>query len=389
VQLLDSEVPALIDAMVDSLNIANLPTVLFARLGKRLELLTNTQAIDANLRVIIIQVVRAAQEGGWVRDLVEAIYAERPQNQLVVAFRTTYRARLRLLPADLYTSHEVRKGFLFANRAELRDKLRVFFQGSAARVLAVNGPDGSGRAYSYQFIEHLSLNGPWYRVAHLNLTHYGGREPIALLRAIFARLGVPLPPIAERDSRDVLELCTVLETELNSRNEPLCVVFSRFADANLTTTTHEFILKLAVLAEHKIQLLRVVLLGYESDDRQLPVEIHDDVLREKILPPTPEDFAQCAVGILAAHGFTGLTAADLLPDIRKIFDRHSATLPTGIRTPDRLKRIEREVRQYVDRALVQAEQLATRSPTAGSLSAGNSAVERPHQEAAPAPGGGS
>lgn len=363
--LTDPEVTALVAAIEDAFNIADLRTMLGTRLAKRLDQLANSDSTATKLRVIVAQVVQAAQQGGWAGRLVEAVYQERPGNALVAAFYAAYRERVRTLPPDLYKSHEVRKGYLFANRKDLRDRLEEFARGNSSRVFAVNGPDGSGRAYSFQLIEHLAVNGTWYKIDHHNLMLLGGKEPRALLDAIFAGLGSARPTIDERDSRDVFELCNVLEAELNRRNETLCLVFSRFADANLHDDTRNFILRLAVLAEQKIRLLRVVLLGYETDDRPLPVEIYDDVLRERIEPLTPQDFAECAANVLALRGRARATAEELYPKIKEFFDRYPETDAEGKKVPDRLKKIESAVRQYIAHAERTAAAPANAAPAPG------------------------
>src|SRR5262249_40560362 len=137
------------------------------------------------------------------------------------------------------------------------------------------------------------------RVIPLDLVNFGPGEPLRLLRWIFAGLGAPVPNIPERDSRDAFELCNALETELNRRQENWCLVFSRFADANLLLDTRDFIMHLAVQAEQRIQYLRVILLGY---DRKLPIEIDEFVLKEEIALLTPDDFAECAAGVLNQRG---------------------------------------------------------------------------------------
>lgn len=340
-QLTDLEAAELEKAMVDAFNIPELGQML--PLGKRLDLLINTQAIAANLGVIVKQVVQAAQNG-WTRSLVEAVFATKPGNPLVAAFYARYQTRVQSLPADLYTTYEVRTGRLFVNRKDLRERLREFSGANTSRVFAVEGADGSGRAYSSRLIEYLTNNGTWYRVDHYDLVEFGRREPIALLNSIFAGLGSSRPVIPERDSREAFELCLAMETELNRRQETLCLVFSRFAGANLHDDTRNFILKLAVQAEKKIKWLRVILLGY---DRELPVEIYDEVLRESIHPLTPDDFAECTAGILNRRGIP-VSPADVRPDIERCFAQFPVNDAEGRPLPDRLKKIERAVRSYID-----------------------------------------
>ncbi len=350
-ELTDSEVAALVDAMANAYTVPEL-RLLLQPLGKQLDQLANTQAVTATLGVIVDQVVQDALRSGWTAALVGAVWASRETNPRVRAFYTAYRQRVPVpppTPANPYATHEVVNGRLFVNRSDLRNHLQSFLGATSSRVFAVDGEDGSGRAYTYKLIEYLGRHTAWYPVVvYIDLIDFGPREPVDLLRLIFAEIGTQLPAIEARDSRNEFPLTVTLETELNHRDLTLCLVFGRFADANLNADTRKFIEHLAVQTVKRVRRLRLVLLGY---DRPL-VEIHDDVLWDRISPLTPDDFANCVANVLRAAGVPGATGAHFLPDVEAFFAQYPAADAAGKPDPDRMTKIERAVRQYIARARV-------------------------------------
>src|SRR5262245_28706183 len=144
--------------MVDAFTTGSLSAMLFTRFGKRLDLLTNSQAIDANLRVIVVQVVQAALREGWAQALVEAAAAERPQNPLFREFAAAYRSQSVPLTSDPYDAYELRGRRLFIDRKPLRAALRQLNTAVGPRGLVVDGPHGSGRASADQLSQQLAAS---------------------------------------------------------------------------------------------------------------------------------------------------------------------------------------------------------------------------------------
>jgi hypothetical protein len=165
----------------------------------------------------------------------------------------------------------------FVDRRRLRRLLPLLHRmdDETVRILLVQGEPYSGKSYTADFIQHLSVH-LGFRVRRVELLkHATGREltPEILGRAIVdeMKLAEAMPPV----ERDQVAWWTTyylswLARNLRDTGDTWWIVIDDFAQVNVPRAVYEFIEVLALELDRSLDSIRLVLVGF---DRDLPEKL--------------------------------------------------------------------------------------------------------------------
>ncbi len=218
-----------------------------------------------------------------------------------------------LLGVDYFESNVLRAGRVFIGRVSLKDKLRRLALPDGPRVLLVNGPRGSGKSYTSQFIFDLTANLPGNRAVYIQLEESLYYTAMDLASDIAVRMGLSpesMPGESHTETRawSIRRLANWLIAEtMRNRSVVWWLVIDGFQDVRLEPELNDFILELVSRTETSGEQLRIVLLGYTGS---MPAQISKLVLREDLQPLERKDIEE----------FLILKRRWNFPEIREIVD---------------------------------------------------------------------
>lgn len=214
---------------------------------------------------------------------------------------------------------------------------------AGARVLVVNGPDLSGKSFTYDYILYVNsivkdLN---FKIAWIDyrkqLTGRFGPEQLirSLLQQIDEKWDGTLPELdVEQPARWLLELTQLLASKVLATNTTWFVILDHFDAPNVPRETLDLIQRIAAAATGEDPLagaddsLRLVLLGFN----ELIVNYKNRVITDKIKPVQRDDVSKYFVNY-ARYVAKAINPADL----EKIVD--SIVTPDIDNHPDRTQLI--------------------------------------------------
>jgi hypothetical protein len=326
----------LCDAISGAYNLGSLRMMLH-QINRRLEDYTTDAPFPERVTVL----AGAAQDQGWLDDLVRAAIELCPENELLLRLEADYRPVAEAAAADPYDAYVLRAGRPFVNRKGLRAALRALASPDGSRVLVVDGPAESGKTYSVQLLLHVAghpkKGGFW--VHSFDLANPAGRTADQLAYDIVSKMGGErdkMPPqglvSAERWAEHLTDWVAI---EIVRLGKPRYLVFDSFSKAKVDGPTQELITRLAQRAESDLQdYLRVLLLSYAA---VLPPDINDYVQRESVTPFGPSDMVELVLAVAAAAGKPPPPLPEVTAAVQKIWDAY----PEG--TPGRNRQISRQL----------------------------------------------
>jgi Cdc6-like AAA superfamily ATPase/tetratricopeptide (TPR) repeat protein len=200
------------------------------------------------------------------------------------------------LPAvNLFAAPLLRGGRPFFNRLTLRQHLRLLASPEGPRVLLVNGPRGSGKTYSCEFIFHVLTSSPGNRYVYVDFSQFNHFHPsmFALAEEIAYQMRRPpgsMPVLsAEQMERSVNQLCNLITAEVNKGITNWWLIFDEVQDVKLAPEILDFIYELMFRSQSVARRLRLILLSF---DDALPPGLEAGVLREKIGPVQRDDLVE-------------------------------------------------------------------------------------------------
>ena len=299
-----------------------------ARVGYRL----NTEPGSAgapcfNVNWELVAVHEGQQKMGWFRNTWEAVGV----SSNAIRSRLSERGFAHLLGGPRFDTVRLRTGRVFLNRAELRHALADLGLPQGRRILVVNGPPGSGKTYTVEFIKELSYNSPNQRVVYVNLAaHLASFTPAELLQEVVRQIGSPtaeMPALdAEQDARMIRRLVNWFRSVTNRTD--LWLVLDDFGP-NSSQGLRDLIDELQSMAATKTNSFRLVLLNYTLP---LPPSAINSSIEENLSPLSLADVDAYLEQMLAegrtergAADETSRAAAALIDNSQK-GERPSATL---------------------------------------------------------------
>jgi hypothetical protein len=215
--------------------------------------------------------------------LIEAILDENPANPVLRSKAGPVLKRLRKRaghgPAEVnHFDACLLDGKIFINRKPLRDAVRVLALDSDTRVLAVSGPEGSGKTYSFTFFGHISEK---QRAFNDAMKYFPEKEEVTA-------------------NWWVKELCEFIIAEVKViPGRKLLIVLDGFGHQDLHAETREMVKELVVRAASNTPL-RVALLDYTND--LVPINASARVGTEVIEGFTRENVHDTLLKVARWHG---------------------------------------------------------------------------------------
>lgn len=197
------------------------------------------------------------------------------------------RAGFDVLGRDKFEVTVLRGDRVFLDREYLRQALREMADPAGRRILVVNGPHGSGKTYTREYVLDVTFGTPNHRVVYLDLdtADYG---PAELASDICQQVGYEsksMPKLNnESPERWVARLNSSLLAGLTSNTAIKWWLILDGFTKPLQAETKQLIDELAIRAREAD--LRMILLGCTAE---LPVRLATEVIREDIKPIGRED----------------------------------------------------------------------------------------------------
>lgn len=197
------------------------------------------------------------------------------------------RLGLDLVGRDKFETTLLRGDRVFLNRNELRQALKEMTSPTGRRILVVNGPPGSGKTYTREYVLEVTYRTPNHSVVYLDLdtADFGATELAhAISEQIDYDLGLITPIPQESAARAIQRLCSSLLAGF-ARNSTTkwWLIFDGFSKP-VRSETRELIESLVRRAGEPD--LRIILLNYTFD---LAVDLSSRAIREDINPIGRED----------------------------------------------------------------------------------------------------
>ncbi|MFZ0747906.1 MAG: effector-associated domain EAD1-containing protein, partial [Pyrinomonadaceae bacterium] len=243
IKLSPNQYKRLRDALVAAFTLSALNEMLLFEVGKDLE----QEASGADLNETVLNLIKKAQQVGWLPDLVAGAVKANATDELR-AIQDELKPAIKAQNVNHFNVCFVDNDLALVNRTVLREHLGQL-AGSAAiggRILVVNGPPFSGKTYSKELIGYLRRALESFRLVFIDLlTIQGEVKPLDVASSIVQQLGLNdgvLPPHnQEQDSRWVEAFCNRLTGQLGDKNDPWWVVIDGFTHITLSPSVDDLI----------------------------------------------------------------------------------------------------------------------------------------------------
>lgn len=320
------------------INQIELDVLLGGHLNRRLSDILNTASVDASMPVVFIQLLEAAEQGGWILDLIEAAADHRSGNAHLQVLHQQVSARPDAAIQNPYDVCLLWGREPVFGRSRMKENVEALQDPTKGiRICVVDGPKGSGKSYTHLFITYL------HDLAHANrhaqvqpfdlvmidleslamgssaTGEPGGEAAVSnasgandadedvsrpLLRDIadeiafglgLDRDGMPTPG-EEQAARWTRFFSAWLNGELQRRNTPTWIVFD-VCKPFMGGEVGDLIRQLAARVTTSLPNVGLVLLNCEMDE--LPVQVSTSAITEEIEAITEEDIFELFRHILA------------------------------------------------------------------------------------------
>lgn len=328
IKLSPNQYKRLRDALVAAFTLSALNEMLLFEVGKDLE----QEASGADLNETVLNLIKKAQQVGWLPDLVAGAVKANATDELR-AIQDELKPAIKAQNVNHFNVCFVDNDLALVNRTVLREHLGQL-AGSAAiggRILVVNGPPFSGKTYSKELIGYLRRALESFRLVFIDLlTIQGEVKPLDVASSIVQQLGLNdgvLPPHnQEQDSRWVEAFCNRLTGQLGDKNDPWWVVIDGFTHITLSPSVDDLIKQLATRTRMTLPGLRLILLSYPE---RLPPDVERVVLREDIHPIEDRDLFNFFDQVYKERDQTP-TAKDIAERIGEVRREFDPTDPKGM-----------------------------------------------------------
>jgi hypothetical protein len=284
--------------------LADLDLMLRTRVNQRRERISPVAAMPD----VISAVIQAAEDEFWTPNLIAGALAARGGNpdlqQFIARYPALNPAATPAKPVDHYDATFFVGWRVFLCRAKIRNTLKKFGRGANSRVMVVNGPRGTGKTYSKDFIGYLLQFDPVIQTLENNLVYVDLDQYVTDLGSVALKIGRALnldpntlPPRngfdKEQDSRWLSELYAWLCGGIKGGAHDLWwLVLDGFRVQNLPPEGLDLIDMLANFADTETTRLRLILLNYPRPDA-VPFAFHEDIPTPVLQRADVEQFVRC------------------------------------------------------------------------------------------------
>ncbi|MBB2671537.1 UNVERIFIED_ORG: hypothetical protein GGE44_001088 [Rhizobium esperanzae] len=263
-------------------------------------------------------VIRAADAGGWLQDLVSPLATRNPGAVelalLLEEIKQSFPPPATINPA--YDDVWLAADRPFVNRRNFRQMLMDITSTGGAPLLLIDGASKTGKSYSFWLINHMA---PAKGFEAHKFSVASCLRPNELAAEVLDRIGSPadLQPIGnESAERWAEKLATVVYNKLKDGPRRV-LVFDDFPVTTLANGTilgvplpdgtASFLIRLATYADQELGgKLRIVFMRFET---QLPNELEDVALRDEAQIFTKEDMVEAIMQLVDSRKWSVSKAA--------------------------------------------------------------------------------
>lgn len=236
---------------------------------------------DSSWKPLAIHQRRQRTKTGWITSGVKisAVLGSLPEN-----------IRNLVLGIDKFDSVLLQNNRILLNRQLLRQAIREMMTDGGRRILIVNGPSGSGKSYTKEFIYHITQEIPNTKVSVINLNaHIQGASEVAMRMVDSLGGAIPEMQSQEQSFRSLDQLADVVMAEF-FRN-PGINRWLIIDDCDKTYPNTEIIDFLLILLDkcsvESLPQLRIIITGF--DKARLPASLLNRIIFEDIQPLAQKD----------------------------------------------------------------------------------------------------
>ena len=219
-------------------------------------------------------------------------------------------------------------GSPFLGRAFLRQSVSELLRTDGPEILVVNGPRGSGKSFTLQFIDQIAQRTAAFRVAHIDahsVSHpkFGAQQ---LVQAFAVQMGVPFGDIPTRESSKHYPgvLAAWLLRQAWNSGSTWWWVLDDFSSAGRPAEVRLLMNELArMLGDHPGRN-RLVLLDF---DEPLPADVEYRVLREHLPDPNQIGSREVQAFLHELLRQSGMTTTE--EDIDNVASAFLTRIPAG------------------------------------------------------------
>lgn len=251
--------------------------------------------------LLFARVVKSAEQGGWLSDLIAAAREARPH---VDQFKTV-EAELQAPPAGPPAAAHLTPwqicliggALAFIDREEFRATIQQLEENPWPRILVVQGGGGYGKSFSRHFIRHrveaLKHRFVWIDLQRMKraLPADAHIMPEDIAHSLCNQLDLPQSLIPDKDdeqySRWNMAFCERLAAKVGA-DQRWWVFVDEFNSVLLPQATTDLFKELAVRVDTVMTSVRLVLLGYEDS---LPLDAAQSAHKDVVGPITDDHLA--------------------------------------------------------------------------------------------------
>jgi tetratricopeptide (TPR) repeat protein len=170
------------------------------------------------------------------------------------------------------------------DRVALKNAIRrMTEESSQIRILAVDGPPGSGKSFTSQIVQQVAAETQAFRVAYVNFDQHPLLGPVELAEELASQLGRSLESIPQPQAttaRVVHELANWLMAQVEASDRHWWWILDGPSSVTaMNLDTHDLVRALVERVQRPSVQLRLVLLGF---DEQFPPHVEPFVYREEL-----------------------------------------------------------------------------------------------------------
>jgi hypothetical protein len=239
--------------------------VLFASGGKTLD----TVAGRGPLNHLIEVVIRKADEGGWLKKLLDEALEMQPDRRLLRDLQADLEILTIIEPDSPFDATRIFGDAMF-DRLDLRARLRALQGDGAPPILVVLGERYSGKTWSTRLISHVANNIGDVTLVPVDMEpHVGTPVDAALIGRLIAEEGDlenPPCPNEEQPAQWVKQYCSWLARSVKQAGGALWVIIDHLEKVTISDDAKEFLYCFGKSIPLKMPKVRLIILSYHEPD---------------------------------------------------------------------------------------------------------------------------
>jgi hypothetical protein len=256
-------VEAFEDAFVDSETFGRLAQI--SSDGKTLDLIAGRGPLEN----LIPAVIRKADDGGWLKNLLDEALAMQPDRLKLRAVKADFETLMFIEPDSPFDATLI-LGAAMLDRAGLRARLRALQSDAVAPVLLVYGEPYSGKTWSTRLISYVASKKSDLNLALVDMEPSGGKIVDATLlgRLIAEECDYKRRPAAneEQASQWSRQYLTWLARNARRAGGTLWIVIDHLEKVILSQSAKDFLCGLGREIPIRAPMVRLIILSYHEPD---------------------------------------------------------------------------------------------------------------------------